>query len=680
MDDSQADIHELNGTSPELRTQLARQLEELVPEAVADGKVDVAKLKELLDEDAGDTSERFGLFWPGKKRAMRAAQDPTTATLKPAKDLSKDWDTTQNIFIEGDNLEVLKVLQKQYHNSIKMIYIDPPYNTGRDFIYPDNFKEGLQNYLEFSKQVDEGNKKISTNVETTGRYHSNWLNMMYPRLKLARNLLTDDGVIFISIDDSEQPNLRRLCDEIFGEMNFIANIVIESGEVYGTKASHIDKTFVKVKDYVLAYARNSSITVLRNPLFDQSRELFDTHYSTYITRDDEQYFVDTLTNHLRKQEWICDIFEKNGLKVSAKNLNELMRASESVREYVYSISSDLYADQPYTKKINDTILSSIEVGTPFVIEDRLLFKSSTGSVRMYIPFSDSLRISDEYKSSYTRTTARGDLWKNFHIDMRNVQDEGDMDYKSGKKPMRLIKNLAKWTNDRDCTVLDFFSGSGTTAHSIMQLNAEDGGSRKHIQVQLPEPISQKEDAYKAGYRKISDIARARIDKAGESIKEKFADKLAERDTPLDVGYRTYQLADTNFRKWQSSATNDLGELQLRLDAMRESADDNASEEDLLVEVMLKMGLPLTSRTQLREVSGLQVHQVVADADSDAADVQPVFYLNEHVKPTLEQLRAIVTELTPSKFVILDDTFQGDNELKTNLVQTCKSYDVELWTV
>ncbi|MBS7346488.1 MAG: hypothetical protein KIG14_02125, partial [Candidatus Sacchiramonaceae bacterium] len=167
---------QLNGHSPDFRTSLAKQLEELVPEAVADGKVDVLKLKELLDEDAGDTNERFGLFWPGKKRAMRAAQDPTTATLKPAKELSKDWDTTQNIFIEGDNLEVLKVLQKQYHNSIKMIYIDPPYNTGKDFVYPDNFKEGLQNYLEFSKQVDEGNKKISTNTETAGRYHSNWLN------------------------------------------------------------------------------------------------------------------------------------------------------------------------------------------------------------------------------------------------------------------------------------------------------------------------------------------------------------------------------------------------------------------------------------------------------------------------------------------------------------------------
>ena len=248
------------------------------------------------------------------------------------------------------------------------------------------------------------------------------------------------------------------------------------------------------------------------------------------------------------------------------------------------------------------------------------------------------------------------------------------------KSTELIKFLISMNTSDGDIILDFFSGSGTTAHAVMQLNAEDGGNRKHIQVQLPEPTDEKSEAYKAGYRKISDIARERINRAGEKIKTDYADKLAERDTSLDVGYRTYKLSDTNFTKWKSEATNDLGELQMRLDAMRSSSDDNASEDDLLVEVMLKLGLPLTSRTIEREVSGLTVHQVVASADLDDSDTQPVFYLNEHIKPTLEQLRAIVTELTPSRFVILDDAFQGDSQLKTNLVQTCKSYDVELWTV
>ena len=211
---------EVPGASPDFRTDLAAQLAALVPEAVADGKIDTKKLAELLGDDAADENERFGLFWPGKKRALRAAQAPTTATLKPDVANSKDWDTTQNVFIEGDNLEVLKILQRHYHNKIKLIYIDPPYNTGKDFVYPDNFTEGLDTYLEWTRQVNEEGKKVSTNSETEGRYHSNWLNMMYPRLKLARNLLTDDGVIFISIDDHEVANLRRLCDEVFGENTF----------------------------------------------------------------------------------------------------------------------------------------------------------------------------------------------------------------------------------------------------------------------------------------------------------------------------------------------------------------------------------------------------------------------------------------------------------------------------
>ena len=219
-DDEQQDLYETPSGTPDFKTALAAQLSELIPEAIADGKVDVEKLNELLGDDVGDTSERFGLFWPGKSRALRAAQEPTTATLRPDVENSKDWNTTKNVFIEGDNLEVLKILQKHYHGKIKMIYIDPPYNTGKDFVYPDNYKEGLETYLEWTRQVNDQGKKVSTNSESAGRYHSNWLNMMYPRLKLARNLLTRDGAIFISIDDSEVENLTRLGHEIFGENNF----------------------------------------------------------------------------------------------------------------------------------------------------------------------------------------------------------------------------------------------------------------------------------------------------------------------------------------------------------------------------------------------------------------------------------------------------------------------------
>lgn len=628
MDEQNTDIHGLDGRSPEFRTQLAKQLEELVPEAIADGKVDVLKLKELLDEDAGDTKERFGLFWPGKKRAMRAAQDPTTATLKPAKELSKDWDTTENIFIEGDNLEVLKVLQKQYHNAIKMIYIDPPYNTGKDFVYPDNFKEGLQNYLEFSKQVDEGGKKISTNAETQGRYHSNWLNMMYPRLKLARNLLTDDGVIFISIDDNEQDNLKKLCGEIFGEGNFIGTYIKQSKVGGGSDSRHL----VQEHEYCLVFARD----------INKAAEMFIPHDSEYLKRYKEKD---------DKGMYFWDTFARPGLRNPIRYDIPLPDGTTIDKGWIWG---------------KDRFEDGLKTGEVAVRETQ----SGWG-----VYFKQRLNENGKKPRSMTMDfggTSQGKVDANSLFENKKL-----FDY---PKSVKYVKELVRTMDDKGLIILDFFSGSGTTAHAVMQLNAEDGGNRKHIQVQLPEPTDEKSEAYKAGYKKISDIARERINRAGEKIKTDFADKLAERETSLDVGYRTFKLSDTNFTKWQSSATGDLNELQARLDLMRESSDDNASEEDLLVEVMLKLGLPLTARTESRDVAGLTIHQVVADTNDEVSDTQPVFYLNEHAKPTLEQLRAIVTELTPSRFVILDDAFQGDNQLKTNLVQTCKSYDVELWTV
>lgn len=624
------DNHQLISTSPSFRTDLAKKLEELVPEAIADGKVDVIKLKELLAEDAGEPNERFGLFWPGKKQALRAAQEPTTATLRPAKDESKDWDTTNNIFIEGDNLEVLKVLQKQYHNSIKMIYIDPPYNTGKDFVYPDNFKEGLQNYLEFSQQVDEGNKKISTNTETAGRYHSNWLNMMYPRLKLARNLLTDDGVIFISIDDAEQANLKKICDEIFGEGNFLGSIAWRR---FNSQANI--GMFAKVKDYILIYARNITLVDFgRIPLTETAKK-------EYQYKDEHGIYARRPCIDSVRGRYVYDIKLPNG-KVLSEN---------------WMITKEVFEDEDRRGLIH--------------------WPQNGGNPMRKIYLQDAMKagqIANDFWGSEFGNN------KNATEEIKNLFDgKRVFDF---PKPSKLLKNIiglgsaTKLSNDD--VVLDFFSGSATTAHAVMQLNAEDGGNRKYIMVQLPEPTDEKSEAFKAGYKKISDIARERINRAGEKIKADFADKLAERETPLDVGYRTYKLADTNFTKWQSAPTGDLTELQARLDLMRESSNDNASEEDLLVEVLLKMGLPLTTRTQTVDVDGLHVYQVVAEGDS--TEGQPVLYLNEHAKPTLEQLRAIITDLTPSKFVILDDAFQGDNQLKTNLVQTCKSYDVELWTV
>lgn len=649
------DSNEISSNSPNFRTDLAKKLEELVPEAIADGKVDVVKLKELLAEDAGEPNERFGLFWPGKKQALRAAQDPTTATLRPAKDESKDWDTTNNIFIEGDNLEVLKVLQKQYHNSIKMIYIDPPYNTGKDFVYPDNFKEGLQNYLEFSQQVDEGNKKISTNTETAGRYHSNWLNMMYPRLKLARNLLTDDGVIFISIDDAEQANLKKICDEIFGEGNFIACLPT----IMNLKGNNDQFGFAGTHEYTLVYARNRTQLISFNGLPVDSEAMDEWNKDELGLYKKGAHLKSTGVNAPREKRpnlfFPLYVSQDDRVSVVRKSVSdeEILPITDG-KEMSWRWSREKFLAQPHDIIVNrgaDNVISIYKKQRPFLGDEPSVKPKST----FYKP---------EY-SSGNGTAVVKELF-------------GGEKCFDNPKPTRLLCDFITLSCSRCDIVLDLFAGSATTAHAVMQLNAEDGGNRKHIMVQLPEPTDEKSEAFKAGYKKISDIARERINRAGEKIKADFTDKLAERETPLDVGYRTYKLADTNFTKWQSAPTGDLTKLQARLDLMRESSNDNASEEDLLVEVLLKMGLPLTTRTKTVDVDGLHVHQVVTEGNS--SEGQPVLYLNEHVKPTLEQLRVIITDLTPSKFVILDDAFQGDNQLKTNLVQTCKSYDVELWTV
>lgn len=453
--------------------------------------------------------------------------------------------------------------------------------------------------------------------------------MMYPRLKLARNLLADDGVIFISIDDAEQSNLNRVCDEIFGESNFIATVIHQRA-----KGGGMAKNFVNSHDYIHVYARNASLIDLKQRKIVQQK---------VVMKDGEEYLIND------------DLYRRNfGGKID-KSAPHRCFFYEEIEE-AKGVAEKQFID------------SEIAAGRYFLKE----YRNGMHLVARYE------KVSDSYSKVYGIIKVLSEEGKK---ETDELVGENIFSY---PKPTQLIKFLVEIATQggggKNGLILDFFSGSGTTAHAVMQLNAEDGGSRKHIQVQLPEPTDEKSEAYKAGYRKISDIARERINRAGEKIKSDFADKLAERDTPLDIGYRTYKLSDTNFTKWKSEATNDLGELQMRLDAMRSSSEDNASEEDLLVEVMLKLGLPLTSRTIEREVSGLTVHQVVASANLDDSDTQPVFYLNEHTKPTLEQLRAVVTELTPSRFVILDDAFQGDSQLKTNLVQTCKSYDVELWTV
>lgn len=618
------DILQTPSTTPDLRTELAQQLEALVPEAIADGKVDVAKLKELLGDDAGSDTERFGLFWPGKKRALRAAQKPTTATLRPDRDNSKDWDSTQNVFIEGDNLEVLKVLQKHYHGKIKMIYIDPPYNTGKDFVYPDNYKEGLATYLEWTRQVNEEGKKVSTNSESEGRYHSNWLNMMYPRLKLARNLLTDDGVIFISIDDNEVANLRRLCDEVFGENNFIVDAIWRSKDNSNNDA----KRFSLDHNHTLIYARSGKWFPAR--ISDENKR---GHFKNPDNDPRGPYF--------------------DGNPLNSPNYRENL---------IYSLASPQGIEIKPPK--NGWRWSKVAMAE----------KIASGEIR-FTPDGKGIR-----RRTYLADMEGlppSSLWTDLERTGHNRQAKYELtklipeDVFDTPKPVKLLKYILQVGSvDSDAIVLDFFAGSSTTAHAVMQLNAEDGGRRRFIMVQLPEPTLENSAAREAGFRTVADIARRRIELAGAAIVAEQDSQLGIEDTRPDVGFRSYILVDTNFTKWRVASDVEPGRLEQHLFSLRASANDEATADALLAEVLLKQGYSLTEQVQTVEIAGLSVQSVGGGL--------LLAYLDEHTKPTLDQLRAVV-DAEPGKIVILEDTFHGDDELKTNLAQLAKSKGIEFWT-
>jgi adenine-specific DNA-methyltransferase len=636
MNDEDIEFNETPSSTPDFKTDLARALQALLPEAVADGKVDLVKLKELLGNDAGNDSERFGLFWPGKKVALRAAQEPTTATLSPDRENSKDWDNTQNVFIEGDNLEVLKILQRHYHGKIKMIYIDPPYNTGKDFIYPDNYKEGLATYLEWTRQVNEDGKKVSTNTESEGRYHSNWLNMMYPRLKLARNLLTEDGVFVSSIGTDEVGNLHKLVTEVFGESNFIALVPRVS-----KTTSDSGDFFAPSVDYLIFASRD------RDSTHEFTRPLDAEDIKSY-TRSDARGRYKT---------------------VGFYQASLTLERSRNARYYIETPDGSM-AIPPENKRWR-TVRETYD---RFLQNDEIVFIEVKNS-----PLFDSDGKQSKWnvytKQYLDRRMNEGRTPRDFIADYPNVL--GTKNVKALEipfdfpKPVELIKYLMTIVGVTSSDiVLDFFSGSATTAHAVMELNAEDGGERRHVQVQLPEPSPEDSDAHRAGFKTIAEIARRRIDLAGEKIRAQLEGQLNGRTIPLDVGFRTFRLVDTNFSKWRVPSDIAVDVLSQRLLELRDSADDHATPDALLTEILVKQGYSLTETIDTTEVSGLQVQSI--------GDGLLLAYLDERKKPTLEQLRAIV-DAGPARIVILEDAFLGDDELKTNLAQLCKSKNIELWT-
>lgn len=646
-------ISEVPASSPDFQSEAAQKLASLFPEVIADGKIDVAALQTLLGDDTAGGGERFGLFWPGKTQAIRAAQTPTTATLTPDRENSVHWDTTQNVVIEGDNLEVLKILQKHYYGRIKMIYIDPPYNTGNDFVYEDDYTDPLGAYLDITGQRD-GDGKLSTNTESSGRFHSNWLNMMYPRLKLARNLLSHDGIIFISIDEHEVGHALCICAEVFGQDNVLGAMPV----IMNLKGNQDKFGFAGTHEFTIVCLRDRCFFAFgRLPIEDEKKlkEWKLDEYGLYKEADNLRATGVNSPRFKRPNLWYPIFVDPVSGSFYVTVDNQPRSASHDAVYPVNPKGEELswyWKKETFRQNQHNLILKRTTNGWQFYRKQR----PEIGQVPTSKP--KSVLFSPKYSTS-TSTLFLRDL-----MGGRKVFDT--------PKPLPFISDLLRIADVKDeDLVLDFFAGSGTTAHAVMALNAEDGGNRRCISVQLPERTDEKSEARKAGYETISEITRERIRRAGSKILAEEASMLDGRAETLDVGFRAYKLVDTNFIKWHADASMDADKLSDLFTQMGDSTDDAARPEALLTEVLLKLGFSLTEQVENMDVADLQVFSV--------ANGLMVAYLNEHVKPTLEQLRVIVA-LEPERFVILEDAFQGDDELKTNLVQECRSHGVDLWTV
>lgn len=572
------EIKGLSGESLNILGEKINKIKEIFPEAICEGKIDFERLSEELGHFKEDKEERYRFEWAGKSQAIKIAQTPSMGTLRPCKEESKNWDTTQNLYIEGDNLEVLKLLQKSYQNKIKMIYIDPPYNTDNDFIYKDKTKDSIKNYFNLTGQLNENGKLESTSREINGRFHTNWLNMIYPRLSIAKNLLSDNGLIFISIDFNELVNMKKVCDEIFGEEKFIANIALEITKTQGMKVKAAKEgSIVKNHEYVLCYSKNDfNKKIVKNVLYDLNSG-YDTHFSYYITENNGIFKVEKLTDKMLENIKIKEELKRLGFlqndKFSIKKLESAILVSDLIRKYIYEeISENIFQEMACEIKLDKEILKELNKYDIVKFKKYLLKKSSGGKVRQYSSLRETLNYTDEYNSQYGRVTIRGDLWKGFYSDMMNVSKEGNCEFKNGKKPIRLIKQLMKWIGVEDNEiVLDFFSGSGSTAHAVMAYNKENSSNVKNILVQIPQKIKNEKE------KTICDLAKKRI----KNLENEFSD--------IDVGFKVFKLDSSNIKRWNPNYDN----IEQTLDDMEESFVKGRTEEDILYELMLKAGIDIT---------------------------------------------------------------------------------------
>jgi len=621
-------MKKLTANDPETRSAdvIAENIEHLralFPEAFAEGKIDVEVLKQLVGGAVDEREEKYGLHWHGKRRARQLALTPSTGTLRPCPEDSVNWDATQNLMIEGDNLEVLKLLQKSYAGKVKLIYIDPPYNTGKDFVYPDNFQDNIKNYLELTGQI-EGGAKLSSNTEAGGRFHTDWLNMMYPRLKAARALLRGDGVLFVTIDDGEVPRLRMLLDDIFGEENFVAQV--EWQKRY-TRSNNTDD-FTSVIDHVCVYQKSDAFGV------------------NLLKRDDAANARFTNPDDDPRGPWKATPFLNQVAPERRPNLCYPIRNPKTGK-----VTNPERKAWRYERTVYETLLA----------EDRLYWgKDGTRDVPDIKTFLSEVRQGMTPINLWTHEYAG-------HTDQANREIKelfGEKVFDT-PKPTLLIQRMLEHGDDGNGIVMDFFAGTGTTAHAVMNQNAADAGSRRYVLVQLPEPLDPNDAGQKAAAdfcdgirrpRNIAELAKERLRRAAKKIR---------KESPMfagDLGFRVFKLDSSNIHAWEPQRNELDGALRLSIEHLK--AD--RSEMDIVYELLLKLGLDLCVPVEKRVLAGNDVYAIGGGVLIACLALK---FTGEDVEPLAQGIVGWRSELAPAgdTTCVFRDSAFADDVAKTNLV-------------
>ena len=624
----------------------------------AEGKVTLAidfdKLRqELSSEIVEGREERYQFTWPDKKKAILLANSPINATLRPCREESVDFDNTQNLYIEGDNLDVLKCLKETYLGKVKMIYIDPPYNTGNDFVYEDDFAESTSEYLANSGQYDEQGNRLVTNSESNGRFHTDWLNMIYPRLKVARDLLTEDGVIFISIDDNELENLKKVCNEIFGEENFIGQISV----VNNLKGRNDKKDIATCHEYILIFSK-SEFAAGGMPLTEEQRRSFnlvDKNGNPYQLRD------------LRKRGRPDRREDRPNMYFPIYYNEETKKCSLDYHEGWVAIVP-LRSDGRW-RWGKERVLANLSILEPYY--SNISHKWGIQH-RVYLNpvLAPSADFDDEYDEVQERVSKSKSFWMggelSTDVGRRQMKELFNNAYFDYPKSVALILNTMYLGSDTNSIILDFFSGSATTAHAVMQLNAEDGGNRKFIMVQLPELTDEKSEVYKAGYKNICEIGKERIRRAGKKIKNELAAKQQEsglfikqeEEQTLDVGFRVLKLDSSNLQDiYYSPAEYNQNDLFTKT----ESVKSDRTSEDLLFQVMLELGATLDSKIEQIEIEDKTIYNVANNYLVACFDNE----IDDSVVTTIAK--------TQPQYAVFRDSTIVDDSTATNFEQIFKTY-------